>query len=463
MAKKLINAATVTINPAQNKEESIMGTVNSSMIDVPKTGIFVTIASRQMYTDNIEEVDAGPFSSFEEAQKAALRAAKFASTVSVVITIGDQKIIIKEDSTMATTATPTINPNAKEAKTMTEQELINKAQSYGIPTENASIEDIAEVVITHLMFCSQLSLPHCNGHKDDIMKEIQSVKAFLATKKETTINPNKKEVKTMTKKERILDTWRRVNECPKTSDAGYVDRKELVQLFDDCMGNRPNSKVTRTQLVESLESIAKSFDKPQVKEEPLTVPAGDLEITKDTAPQENIWTPTVYDKDLAIYLIEKVVRHMDKSINQTFITEHMLTSIIAEKVVGKPLQGYENNVLVKYHETFTEEQVKNIQDIRATFIKNNNMKAHFNKDIGKITGYFMPINILVCARAKFLNKKSVLCSKQNTNDKILVSIYGVQNPGTNEVIKQFATAKERDEVLAGYNQTHYFVSDAANK
>lgn len=71
-----------------------------------------------------------------------------------------------------------------------------------------------------------------------------------------------KEEIAMTKEMRIKDTWRRVQEATKITDAEYVKRDELVELFDDCMGNRPGNKVTRAQLVESLETMVKSFDKP---------------------------------------------------------------------------------------------------------------------------------------------------------------------------------------------------------
>lgn len=119
----------------------------------------------------------------------------------------------------------------------------------------------------------------------------------------TVNNNNIKEEAIMTKTERIMDTYRRVQEFTKTSDEGYVKKDELIQLFDDCMGNRPSKKTTRKELVESLETIVNNIKSEQNK-----VPVGDMSSDKYYPELQNDDNAIVIDKKHGDYLIKNIVK-----------------------------------------------------------------------------------------------------------------------------------------------------------
>ncbi len=373
MAKKLINNTQELINRAQ---EFRIETEGKSIQDVAQELIDRLMQGYDeyyMYIDNYKQLKQAEQRNNE---------------------IDDEVVSIKKVINTLPVQEETI------MKTMTKQDLINKAQHYGIKTENVSIEDIAEAVITHLMFCSQLSLPHCKSRKDDIMEEIQSVKAFLLLKKETIVDNNttNKEEIIMTKQERIQDVARRIEQFTKTSDDGYVTKEEMAELIFDCMGGaKPSTKKhKREQLIETIMIMA-----GQHKEEN-SVPVGDLEITKDNAPQENLTVQPATRKtaDVLTDVLSNCIYFQYASTRQVaknYISDYMLISYINYVLHGMytkdPNTGKDN--------IFTDEQKTQTQYVKDAFIKTDCVMPHKSK------GYIIRAKFMAWYYENALNKHLV--------------------------------------------------------
>ena len=86
-------------------------------------------------------------------------------------------------------------------------------------------------------------------------------------------------------------------------------------------------------------------------------------INQNTKEESN--TSIVFNDGLALKILERVIRQADTNKAHNFISDWMLTSIISELVLGYPLKDKEH----EYYKNFTDEQKKNLVEIRKAFVK----------------------------------------------------------------------------------------------
>lgn len=191
--------------------------------------------------------------------------------------------------------------------------------------------------------------------EDDTMKETTNTTA--TNNNVTTI---KKEI-IMTKKERIQDVARRIEQFTKTSDEGYVTKEEMAELIFDCMGGtKPNTKkYKRGQLIETVMIMA-GKDKPQD-----SVSVGDLNITHDNTPaqQDNHDAKAKTDKLLA--LIKACATDNKKKGFGYTISSFMLQACILN--AGAGIEKFKGHIV-------TEDEYKMTQNVYKWLSKNNYIK-----------------------------------------------------------------------------------------
>lgn len=182
----------------------------------------------------------------------------------------------------------------------------------------------------------------------------------------------------MTKEERIKDTWKRVQKFQKTSDDGYVTREELVELFDDCMGNRPSKKVTRKQLVESLQIIVQSFE---------SISVGDLPTTHDNTNHE-VTIDDVWNIENANKVVHDVMSMAAKNRFVDYISAYMVRSAIRMVLFGKYSKEkvvdssgkvtYYENIFTPEEDALADEFMKKFADKYLVQYKDDGKGYHIN-------------------------------------------------------------------------------------
>lgn len=171
-----------------------------------------------------------------------------------------------------------------------------------------------------------------------------------------------KEETIMTKKERIQDVARRIAQFTKTSDEGYVTKEEMAELIFDCMGGaKPSTKkYKRAQLIETIMIMA-GKDK-----ESISVPVGDLEITRDNASaQEDNHNDAKAKTDKLFALIKACAADNYKKGYGYTISSFMLQACILNAGAGIPkLKGH----------TVTDEENKMTQEVYSWLKKKGYIK-----------------------------------------------------------------------------------------
>lgn len=191
----------------------------------------------------------------------------------------------------------------------------------------------------------------------------------------------------------------------KIQDKKYVTnemlRAEYKKLTDEVIGIKTTRMVIITKLQEYINQ--------NTKEEPNT--------------------PVEFNDGLATKILEKVIYQADTNKAHNFISDWMLTSIISELIIGLPLKDKD----VEHYKTFTDEQKKNLVEIRKAFIKRAKLVAKYNNS--KVTGYYIPAKMLVWGRHKYLGVACVyrFMSGNKVAAEYHVSLNGIKNVATGAI------------------------------
>ena len=191
----------------------------------------------------------------------------------------------------------------------------------------------------------------------------------------------------------------------KIQDKKYVTnemlRAEYKKLTDEVIGIKTTRMVIITKLQEYINQ--------NTKEEPNT--------------------PVEFNDTLATKILEKVIYQADTNKAHNFISDWMLTSIISELIIGLKLKDKG----VEHYKTFTDEQKKNLVEIRKAFIKRAKLVAKYNNS--KVTGYYIPAKMLVWGRHKYLGVACVyrFMSGNKVAAEYYVSLNGIKNVATGAI------------------------------
>ena len=263
--------------------------------------------------------------------------------------------------------------------------------------------------------------------REDVYKTIEKDLSIVCNN-----STNNKEETIM--RELMNNTINRIETATKVQDAEYVTRDELADIMERLTGVRPGKKVTRKQMVQDLYVL--EDDLQQIENAEMdsdnSITAGDLDITHDNAPEsieESTFIPVEFNDGLATKILEKVIYQADTNKAHNFISDWMLTSIISELIIGLPLKDKG----VEHYKTFTDEQKKNLAEIRKAFIKRAKLIAKYNNS--KITGYYIPAKMLVWGRHKYLGVACVyrFMSGNKVAAEYHVSLNGIKNIATGTI------------------------------
>lgn len=285
------------------------------------------------------------------------------------------------------------------------------------------------------------------GYKEDklmMMTEKEIREAYKTFKEESTMKNNTNTTATnnsatlVAKEEMTMKTLvKRITDNKKVQDKGYIDRPTLKTIMNEQFGFHFNNRSTRTEMVEAL--MAKYKDSLSIADEVADentvvdngVSVGDLAITHDNAPEsiEEESTFVEFNDGLATKILERVIHQADTNKAHNFISDWMLTSIISELIIGLPLKDKG----VEHYKTFTDEQKKNLAEIRKAFIKRAKLVAKYNNS--KVTGYYIPAKILVWGRHKYLGVACVyrFMSGNKVAAEYYVSLNGIKNTATGAI------------------------------
>ena len=159
-------------------------------------------------------------------------------------------------------------------------------------------------------------------------------------------NTNEKENTIMTKKERIQDVARRIEQFTKTSDEGYVTKEEMAELIFDCMGGaKPNTKkYKRAHLIETIMIMAGKNNEA---------------VQDNTSAQNNNDAKAKTDELFRLiktYAIENKARGYGYT-----VSAYMLCAYILQSGHGiKKLKGHEHEI--------TPEQKESVKSVRKWLI-----------------------------------------------------------------------------------------------
>lgn len=271
-----------------------------------------------------------------------------------------------------------------------------------------------------------------------MMTEKEVREAYKTFKEESTMKNHANEVETINsattveKEETTMmrTTQELINDAlniKKIQDKKYVTnemlRAEYQKLTGEVIGNKKTRMVIITKLQEYINQNA--------KEESNAVSVGDLDITHDNAPEsieESTFVSVEFNDGLATKILEKVIYQADTNRAHNFISDWMLTSIISELIIGLPLKDKDTGF--EYHKTFTDEQRKNLIEIRKAFIERTKLIAKYKNS--KITGYYIPSKMLVWGRHKYLGVACVyrFMSNNKVAAEYRVSLNGIKNIAT---------------------------------
>ena len=282
-----------------------------------------------------------------------------------------------------------------------------------------------------------------------MMTEKEIREAYKVAKEESTMKNNtnttatnnstttvvKEEITMTNEMIHVLDTHNRLEQLILVLDwcridnvhnAFYVKKDVLAKfLFDkDIIGRQLSKnelkKTKRQGLVDILANAVNNLTKKN------TVSVDNFR--NDNAPviEESTFVPIEFNDGLATKILERVIHQADTNKTHNFISDWMLTSIISELIIGLPLKDKG----VEHYKTFTDEQKKNLAEIRKAFIKRAKLVAKYNNS--KVTGYYIPAKMLVWGRHKYLGVACVyrFMSGNKVAAEYHVSLNGIKNVAT---------------------------------
>lgn len=286
----------------------------------------------------------------------------------------------------------------------TTEELVNFAQDYRIETEGKSIQNIAQELSDKLMsYYDEYYMYIDNGRQmreaeqrnHEIEEEVAAIKKLVDTlpvQEETTMKTNStttnhnetvKEETIMTnttndlttrtlnmnRVERLMHVRDSLTHATKTTDEFYIKKEELVQfLFDnDIISRMPGKnklkKTKRQEFVDILMAAVQNLIDAKVITPINAVPVGDLDITHDNAPAQDVTIqPKKQKSDLCFHLIKThALENQKKGYGHT-ISAYMLCAYILQAGYGmQKLKGHENEV--------TDEMKQTIKDVRRYMVE----------------------------------------------------------------------------------------------
>lgn len=229
-----------------------------------------------------------------------------------------------------------------------EAEFIETATTIGINVSGMDFDDIIRNTgTTYSKITIEEAIEKLLQEKGYYNKEDNIMKN---TNTSATINNTIiKEENVMTKKERIQDVARRIEQFTKTSDEGYVTKEEMAELIFDCMGEaKPNiKKYKRAQLIEAVMIIA--GNKPQD-----SVSVEDENTHDDTPAQEDNLNDAKAKTDALLGLLKNYAAYNENKGYGYTISSFMLQACILEAGAGvKKFKGH----------TITPEESKMTHDV----------------------------------------------------------------------------------------------------
>ena len=167
--------------------------------------------------------------------------------------------------------------------------------------------------------------------------------------------------------ERLMYVRDSLIHATKTTDELYIKKEELVQfLFDnDIISRMPGKnelkKTKRQEFVDILMTAVQNLIDAKVITPINAVPVGDLNITHDNAPAQDV-QPKKQKSDLCFHLIKAhALENQKKGYGHT-ISAYMLCAYILQAGYGiQKLKGHENEV--------TDEMKQTIKDVRRYMIE----------------------------------------------------------------------------------------------
>lgn len=274
------------------------------------------------------------------------------------------------------------------------------------------------------------------------MAKTNTIKFDLATSTATTII---KEENAMTK--RMEEINKALVNNQKVQDAGYIKKNDLMDILNNEFNMGFSKKNTRAEMVDAFMAMYK--DAIRVADEIAygnmesndSIQVGDLDITRDNAPvvpvaiiKEDTIT---YEDSMSMDILKAVILQADTNKATNFISDWMLGSKISELIIGKPFKGKVNGEWIEFHKSFTDTQKKNINAIKAEFLKRSKFVPV--KDPSKnnaIVGYVIPAKSLIYGRHTWLNAACIYHYIDKATNKLTVyhvSRNGIKNTTTDNI------------------------------
>lgn len=249
----------------------------------------------------------------------------------------------------------------------------------------------------------------------------------------------------MSRNERLIYVRDTILSVNKTTDELYIRKEKLAQfLFDNDVIQHQLSKtelkkIKRQELVDILDTAVQNLMKAGIITPVNTVSVGDLDISNDIEPEEieeETFTPLEYTNNISMNILKGVIEQANTNNAHNFISDWMLTSVIAELVTRHPLKGKDaDGKWTEFYKSFTEAQKENIKILRVEFLKRSGFTPIKGKD-GKATGYVIPAKSLIYGRHKWLGAACVyhFVAKGNTKPVVYhVSLNGIKNVATGNI------------------------------
>ena len=278
------------------------------------------------------------------------------------------------------------NNKLVKLETKTEEAIMNN-NTNNVEINNSATVEKGEIIMNNT---NNTEANNSTTKEETTMKnhanEVETINSVTVEKEETTMR---------TTQELINDALN----IKRIQDEKYVTNEMLRAEYQKLTGEAIGARKTRIVIITKLQEY----------------------INQNT--KEELNTSIVFDDELALKILERVIRQADTNKAHNFISDWMLTSIISELVLGHPLKDKEH----EYYKSFTAEQKKILVDMRKAFINKTHLIAKTNN--GKVTGYYIPAKILVWGRHVYLGVACIyrFMSGNKVAAEYHVSLNGIKN------------------------------------
>lgn len=308
---------------------------------------------------------------------------------------------------------------AEKTNCKLEKEFVEAAKELGIDANNADIYLLA--TNTKVVGCKYDSVEagvqaYIDSHKPSVEVE----------KEETTMDER-------TTQEIIKDALT----ITKIQDEKYVTKEMLCSEYFYITGKEISSKKTRAVLIKALQDVTVANTNEDVSvsmDNNNNVVTENNKEEKEEFDMNKYWTQEVATAILLGKVKGKsvddlyagkdyrkfpgIINVMAHNKDKAFINEHILTSIIAETLTGKPLEVKIGNKYVDSN--YTQRQIDTIKYIREKFIE-----RYLYKNTNDTDGYRLRADILTWAYRAYGKPTVVFGAYNKYNNKKLVTTYSV--------------------------------------